>query len=146
VAATCAALLASSCSSVDVVRLQPDLLEAPEGMEPLAGIQATCMGFYLFTLGIPYADMDKAVNDLLFKEAKKLGAERVVGLRFEGTPSGGIWFLTKLLGFRFATAYGIALVKEPGAGAKENGPGPPPLTLPPDADEKAKPPASAPGK
>ena len=44
--------VALSCSSVDVVRLQPDLIEVPEGMEPVAGIQATCIGFYLFTLPV----------------------------------------------------------------------------------------------
>jgi hypothetical protein len=40
-----AALLLGSCSSVDVVRLQPDLVEVPKGMEPVAGIQATCLSY-----------------------------------------------------------------------------------------------------
>jgi hypothetical protein len=140
-----AAAVATSCSSVDVVRLQPDLIEVPEGMEPVAGIQATCLGFYLFTLGIPDADLEKAVNELLMAEARKIGAERVMNLRFEATPEGGIWWLTKLLGFRSATAWGVAIKREPGGeGEKDEAP-PPPLTLPVPGPEKKKPaPASQP--
>jgi hypothetical protein len=128
------ALLAGSCSSVDVVRLQPDQLDVGKGMEPVAGIQATCLGFYLFTLGLPEADLDKAVNELLMKEARKIGAERVIDLHFDQTPGGGIWWLTKLLGFRSATAWGVAIRSEPGG----NGGSMPPPPLPPP------PPASAP--
>ncbi len=127
------------CASVDVVRLQPDLLHTPRGTEPLAGIQTTCLGFYLFTVGIPEADLDKAVNELLLKEAKKLGADRVVNLHFRGTPGGGIWWLTKLFGFRSAQASGIAVIAEP---ANEAGMGPssqpagdddkPPIIAPPE--------------
>lgn len=136
--------LVCACSSVDVVRLQPDLIQVPKGMEPVAGIQATCLGFYLFTLGLPDADLEKAVNELLMKEARKLGAERVMDLRFEGTPGGGIWWLSKLLGFRSASASGVAIRAEPGAGEKEEAP-PPPLTLPPPPEvEKKSPPSSQP--
>lgn len=137
-----AALVAVSCSSVDVVRLQPDLIEVPEGMEPVAGIQATCLGFYLFTLGIPEADLEQAVNELLMEQARKIGAERVMNLRFDATPGGGIWWLTKLLGFRSASASGVAIKREPGAGKVEQAP-PPPLTLP-IPDEKKSTPASQP--
>ena len=124
------------CASVDVVRLQPDLLHTPRGTEPLAGIQTTCLGFYLFTVGIPEADLDKAVNELLFKEAKKLGADRVINLRFEGTPGHGIWWLTKLFGFRSAQASGIAVVAEPAAAEGPAGVGSgqsprPPIIAPP---------------
>lgn len=101
-----------SCASVDVVRLKPDQLHTLKGMEPVAGIQATCWGFYLFTLGLPDADLDKAVNELLMKEAKKIGADRVVDLHFDATPSHGIWWLTKLFFFRSATAWGIAIRSE----------------------------------
>jgi hypothetical protein len=119
------------CSSVDVVRLQPDQLNVPKGMEPLAGIQATCLGFYLFTLGLPEADLDKAVNELLMKEAKKLGADKVIDLHFDATPSGGIWWLSKLLGFRSATAWGIAIRAEPGGDETSMPPPPLPNTPPP---------------
>ncbi len=121
------------CASVDVVRLQPDLLHTPRGTEPLAGIQTTCLGFYFFTVGIPEADLDKAVNELLLKEAKKLGADRVINLRFQGTPGNGIWWLTKLFWFRSAQASGIAVVAEP-AGVDDGGGG----------DDGAKPPIIAP--
>ena len=129
--------LLCGCASVDVVRLQPDLLQTPEGTEPLAGIQTTCLGFYLFTVGIPEADLDKAVNELLFKEAKKLGADRIIDLRFSATPGGGIWWLTKLLGFRSATASGIAVVAQPGEatdrapGSQPGGDSGPTVILPP---------------
>jgi hypothetical protein len=123
--------LLAGCSSVDVVRLQPDQLRVPKGMEPLAGIQATCLGFYLFTLGLPEADLDKAVNELLMKEAKKLGADKVIDLHFDATPSGGIWWLSKLLGFRSATAWGIAIRAEPGGDETAMPPPPLPATPPP---------------
>lgn len=123
--------LTPACASVDVVRLQPSLLQTPKGTEPLAGIQATCLGFYLLTLGIPEADLDKAINELLLKEAKKLGADRVINLRFEGTPAHGIWWLTKLLGFRYARASGIAVVAESGGDEKSPQGSPPALRLPP---------------
>jgi hypothetical protein len=132
------ALLWGSCSSVDVVRLQPDLIQVPQGMEPVAGIQATCLGFYLFTLGIPEADLEKAVNELLMEEARKVGGEKVMNLRFDATPGGGIWWLLKLLGFRSATAWGVAIKAEPGADAQEGGEAPPPpLVIPPAGGEDA---------
>ncbi|MCA9672224.1 MAG: hypothetical protein KC503_41805 [Myxococcales bacterium] len=106
------ALASSGCSSIEVVRLQPDILHTPRGTEPLAGLQATCMGFYFFTLPIPEAHLDKVINDMLIKEAKKIGADKLVGLRFDVTPSHGIWFLTKLLWWRVATAWAIAVVAE----------------------------------
>lgn len=123
-----AVAMLGGCASVDVVRIQPDLLKTPEGTEPLAGIQAHCTGFYLFTIGIPDATLDKAINELLLREARKLGADRVIDLRFEATPSHGIWWLTKLLWWRSASASAIAVVKEHGGDAKGH---PPPLELPP---------------
>ncbi len=126
----------ASCASVDVVRLQPDLLQVPRGTEPLAGIQVQCVGFYLFTMGIPECDMDRAVNELLFKEARKLGAERLVDLKFEGTPGDGIWWLTKLLGFRTASASAIAVMVESGGEDEDAGPAPPPMPIPPPPPPK----------
>lgn len=118
-----------SCSSVDVVRLQPDLVHVPKGMEPVAGIQATCLGFYLFTLGMPEADLEKAVNELLVKEARKIGADKVMNLRFDATPGHGVWWLLKLLGFRSASAWGVAIKEEPDAEEGSAAP-PPPLVIP----------------
>lgn len=128
-------LSGGGCASVDIVRLQPDQLHVPKGMEPVAGIQASCLGFYLFTLGLPYADLDRAVNELLMKEAKKLGADRVMNLRFEATPAGGIWFLTKLLFWRSATAWGIAIRAEDGGGEEIGTPQPIPVPPPPAGGE-----------
>jgi len=136
----------AACSSVDVVRLQPDQLLVPKGLEPVAGIQATCLGFYFATLGLPDADLEKAVNELLMKEAKKVGADRVIELRFDGTPSGGIWWLTKLLFFRSASASGIAVRAEPGAEAEGEPTAPLPLPPPPPSGESQPPSAPAPGR
>ncbi len=134
--------LAAGCSSVDVVRLQPDQLQVPKGMEPLAAIQTTTLGFYFFTLGLPEADLEKAVNELLMKEAKKLGADRVMDLHIDATPGGGIWWLSKLLWFRMASASGVAIRAEPGASGDDSAP-PAPLPLPPS---DAPSPSSQPGK
>ncbi len=130
-------LMLGSCSSVDVVRLQPDLVDVPKGMEPVAGIQATCLGFYLFTLGMPEADLEKAVNELLMKEAQKVGAQRVMNLHFDATPESGVWWLTKLLGFRSATAWGVAVREEPDDEGNEAPP--PPLVIPPSTEENETP-------
>jgi hypothetical protein len=62
------------------------------------------------------------------KEAQKIGADRVMNLRFDGTPSHGIWWLTKLLFFRSATAWGVAIKAEEGAEEEEMPP--PPLAIP----------------
>ena len=113
VAAIAAVLVfAVGCSSVEIVRLQPDILHTPRGTEPLAALQATCMGFYFFTLGLPEADLDKAVNELLIAEAKKIGADKLINLRFDVTPSHGFWFITKLLWFRVATAWAVAVIAD----------------------------------
>lgn len=135
VAAFALSSLAPACSSVDVVRLQPDQLRTPKGTEPVAALQTTCLGFYLFTLGLPEADLEKAINELLMKEAKKIGADRVMDLRFDATPGGGIWWLSKLLFFRMASAWGVA-IRADTSGADEDTP-PAPLPPPP-------PPASQP--
>jgi hypothetical protein len=134
-----AALLLCGCASVDVVRIQPDLLKTPEGTEPLAGIQARCTGFYLFTLGIPEATLDKVINEMLLKKARELGADRIINLQFDATPSHGWWWITKLLWWRSASATAIAVVKEHGADATGR---PPPLELPPMPSEPASRPAA----
>lgn len=104
------------CSSIEVVRLQPGMLRVPPKTEPLAAIQVSCVGFYAFTLGIPTCDLEKVINELLLKKAGELGAYKLLRLRFRQTPEGGIWWLTKLLWFRTARAWAIAVVREPSAG------------------------------
>jgi hypothetical protein len=130
VAALCLSLTAAGCSSIEVVRLQPDQLRTPRGTEPVAALQTTCLGFYLFTLGLPEADLEKAVNELLMKEAKKIGADRVIDLRFDATPSGGIWWLSKLFFFRMASAWGIAIRADSTAQEKDEQVAPVPLPPP----------------
>lgn len=133
-------LFGPGCSSIDVVRLQPDQLRTPKGTEPLAGIQTTCLGFYLFTLGLPEADLEKAINELLMKEAKKIGADRVMDLRFDATPGGGIWWLSKLFFFRMASAWGVAIRAESNGDGGEAPPAPlPPPPPPPGASRPSSP-------
>ena len=57
--------------------LQPDLIQTPKGTEPLAGIQASCLGFYLFTLGIPEADLPKLFRE--FFRAANAKRRRIPG-------------------------------------------------------------------
>jgi hypothetical protein len=129
----------SGCSSIEVVRLKPGLLKTPPKTEPLAGIQVSCVGFYVFTLGAPTCDMEKVVNEILMPKAREIGATKLVQLRFRQTPEDGVWWLTKLLWFRTARASAIAVVEQPRAAAK-----PAELDLATAGEQPAKAPSSAP--
>ncbi|PID38224.1 MAG: hypothetical protein CSB49_06680 [Proteobacteria bacterium] len=103
----------SACSSLEVVRLEPGLIKTPPKTEPLAAIQVSCVGFYLFTLGIPTCDLEKVVNEILIAKAREIGASKLLSLRFRQTPESGVWWLTKLLWFRTARVSAIAVVAQP---------------------------------
>ena len=143
----------SGCSSIEVVRLQPGMLRVPLKTEPLAALQVSCVGFYAFTLGIPSCDLEKVINELLLKKAGELGAYKLLRLRFRQTPEGGIWWLTKLLWFRTARAWAIAVVREPSAGRATSAldlssAGEGRVTAPPSSGAASRPasqPASRPG-
>jgi hypothetical protein len=112
-AVTVVALAVPACSSVSTVRVQPDNLYAGPGLRPIAVIHAQVTSAYVLFIPIPgHADLDHVVNRMLLATAKTLGADKVVNVRVEITPDGGIWTLRKLLGWRSAEASGVAVVIE----------------------------------
>jgi hypothetical protein len=122
-AVTAVAVGSSACSSVSTVRVQPDNLYVGPGMKPVAVIHAQVTSGYVLFIPIPgHVDLDRVVNRMLLATAKTLGADKVVNVRIDITPDGGIWTLRKLLGWRSAEASGVAVMIEEPAPA----PAPPP--------------------
>lgn len=122
-AVTVVAVGVGGCSSISTVRVQPDSLYVAPGMRPIAVIHAQATSAYLLFVPIPgHVDLDRVVNRMLVATAKTLGADKVVNIRVDVTPDGGIWTLRKLLGWRSAEASGVAVVIEepkPAPSAKE---------------------------
>jgi hypothetical protein len=114
---------AAGCSSVSTVRVQPDNLYVGPGMKPIAVIHAQVTSAYLLFIPIPgHVDLDRVVNRMLLATAKTLGADKVVNVRVDITPDGGIWTLRKLFLWRSAEASGVAVVidePKPAPPAKE---------------------------
>lgn len=142
-----AAICGSACSSVSSVRLQPEAIESGPGTRPVAGIQADAISFYFLFIPVPGVDLDQVINQMLVVTAKSMGADKVANLQFEMTPESGVWALRKLLGWRSATASGIAVQTTgtaPDPGALEGpetplpaGPsGPPPAAEPESGTEQ----------
>jgi hypothetical protein len=112
-AAVTVVAVGAGCSSVSTVRVQPDNLYVTPGMRPIAVIHAQVTSAYLLFIPIPgHVDLDRVVNRMLLATAKTLGADKVVNVRVDITPDGGIWTLRKLLGWRSAEASGVAVVIE----------------------------------
>ena len=104
---------AAGCSSVSTVRVQPDNVYVGPGMKPIAVIHAQVTSAYFLFIPIPgHVDLDRVVNRMLLATAKTLGADKVVNVRIDITPDGGIWTLRKLFLWRSAEASGIAVVIE----------------------------------
>jgi hypothetical protein len=99
------------CTSVETATVSSSEL-ATAGGEAVAVVQASAVGITLLfhIVDIVQADLDTAVNQLLIKEAKAMGASRV-DLKFAyTTPRHGIFALTGLIiGFPTATAQGVAV-------------------------------------
>jgi hypothetical protein len=113
-----AAASAAGCSSVSTVRVQPDNLYVGPGMKPIAVIHAQVTSAYFLFIPIPgHVDLDRVVNRMLLATAKTLGADKVVNVRVDITPDGGIWTLRKLFLWRTAEASGVAVVIEEPAAA-----------------------------
>lgn len=120
-----AALAAAGCSSVSTVRVQPDNLYVGPGLRPIAVIHAQVTSGYLLFIPIPgHVDLDRVVNRMLLPTAKALGADKVVNVRVDVTPDGGIWTLRKLFLWRSAEATGVAVVVEDPQPAAAPAPGP----------------------
>ncbi len=112
-----AALAASAaCSSITTVRVQPETVHVGAHLRPIAVIHAQVTSAYLLWIPIPgHVDLDYVVNRMLLATAKTLGADKVVDIKVDITPDNGIWTLRKLIGYRSASASGIAVMIEPEA-------------------------------
>jgi hypothetical protein len=112
-----AVLVTAACSSISTVRVQPETVYVGPRLRPIAVIHAQVTSAYLFWIPIPgHVDLDHVVNRMLLATAKALGADRVVNVEVDITPDSGIWTLRKLLGYRSATASGVAVMVEPEVG------------------------------
>src|SRR5215471_21441134 len=107
---------AASCSSITTVRVQPETVYTAPHLRPIAVIHAQVTSAYLLWIPIPgHVDLDYIVNRMLLATAKTLGADKVVNVQVDITPENGIWTLRKLLGYRSASASGVAVMIEPEA-------------------------------
>src|SRR5262245_65608969 len=103
----------AACSSISTVRVQPETVYVAPGLKPVAVIYARASSAYLLFVPLPgHVDLDRVVNRMLLATAKTLGADKVVNIRVDVTPDGGIWTLRKLFLWRSAEASGIAVVIE----------------------------------
>jgi hypothetical protein len=119
-----AVLVTAACSSISTVRVQPETVYVGPRLRPIAVIHAQVTSAYLLWIPIPgHVDLDHVVNRMLLATAKALGADRVVDIQVDITPDSGIWTLRKLLGYRSATASGVAVMVEPETGAAAAGAG-----------------------
>jgi hypothetical protein len=100
----------AGCSSVSTVRLQPENVVVGPGVEAVAAVQASVTSAYLLFVPLPGGvDLDRVINRMLIVAAKTIGADKVQIVDFAVTPDTGIWTLRKLLGWRSASARGIAV-------------------------------------
>jgi hypothetical protein len=107
---------AAACSSITTVRVQPENVFVGSHLRPIAVIHAQVTSAYLLWIPIPgHVDLDYVVNRMLLATAKALGADKVVDIKVDITPDGGIWTLRKMIGWRSATASGVAVMIEPEA-------------------------------
>lgn len=110
--------VAAACSSITTVRVQPETVHVGPHLRPIAVIHAQVTSAYLLWIPIPgHVDLDYVVNRMLLATAKTLGADKVVDIKVDITPDRGIWTLRKMLGYRSATASGVAVLVEPAAPA-----------------------------
>src|SRR4249919_3386637 len=108
------AALVAGCSSVSTVRVQPENVYVGPNLRPIAIIHAQVTSGYLLFVPLPgHVDLDRVVNRMLLATAKTLGADKVVDIQVDITPETGIWTLRKMLGYRSATASGVAVMVEP---------------------------------
>ena len=127
-----AAASVPGCSSLSIARVQPENVAVGPGLRPIAVIQADAITGYLLFIPVPGGvSLDRVVNRMLIVAAKTLGADKVANLRFDQTPDGGIWAIRKILGWRSATASGVAVQIEAAPDDPRADDGPEPATPPP---------------
>jgi hypothetical protein len=101
---------AAGCSTLHVVRVQPETVEVGPDLRPIAAIQASVSSFYLLFIPIPgNVSLDRVINQMLVVTAKTIGADKVAHLRFHIDSCMGFWCFWKLLGQQDAWASGIAV-------------------------------------
>ena len=133
--------LATACSSISTVRVQPENVQVAKGLRPIAVVHAQVTSAYFLFLAIPgKVNLDYVVNRMLIHAAKQLGADKVVDIKVDITPGDGIWTLRKLIGWRSAEASGVAVIVEDDAPQPASPPAAEATTSPPAA------PAPAPSK
>jgi hypothetical protein len=104
---------ATACSSISIVRVQPENVHVGPKMRAIAVVHAQVTSAYILFLPIPgRVNLDYVINRMLVHAAKELGADKVVDIKVEITPNDGIWTLRKVLGWRSAQASGVAVVME----------------------------------
>jgi hypothetical protein len=107
------AVALTGCTSVSTVRVQPENLFVGAHLRPIAIVHAQVTSAYILFIAIPgHVDLDHVVNRMLIAAAKTMGADKVVDIKVDITPDGGIWTLRKILGWRTAEASGVAVVVE----------------------------------
>jgi hypothetical protein len=117
-----AVLATAACSSISTVRVQPETVYVGPRLRPIAVIHAQVTSAYLFWIPIPgHVELDYVVNRMLLATAKALGADKVVDIQVDITPEDGIWALRKLVGYRSASASGVAVMVEPEGNAGSAG-------------------------
>src|SRR5262245_53709634 len=115
-----AVVAAAGCSSISTVRVQPEAVHVGPNLRPVAIIHAQVTSWYALFIPIPgHVDLDRVVNRMLLATAKALGADKVVNIKVDITPDGGVWALRRLFWYRSAEATGVAVVvEEPAAAPK----------------------------
>src|ERR1041384_3178672 len=94
-----AVVVAGGCSSVSPVRVQPASVYVGQGLRPIGVVHAQVTSAYFLFIPIPGGvDLDRVVNRMLIAAAKAMGADKVVNVRVDVTPDGGIWTLRRVLG------------------------------------------------
>jgi hypothetical protein len=115
IAVTAATGLAA-CTSVDTATVSSSEL-VTSGGEAVAVVQGTAVGFTLLfhIVDLVQADLDTAVNNLIIKEAKAMGASRVDLKSASTTPRHGVFAIfgpplgLNLIGFPMSSAQGVAV-------------------------------------
>ncbi len=131
-----------ACSHTSSVRIQPDTVHVAPNLRPIAAIQVNAISAYLLFIPIPGVDLDRVINQMLVVAAKSMGADKVANVKFDIAPSGGVWKLREIIGWRSAKASGIAVQVTAPAPDPNQGLGPEPPVSPTPAGPA---PAGAPG-
>ncbi|MFO0595394.1 MAG: hypothetical protein U0228_08820 [Myxococcaceae bacterium] len=109
--ALAAALSTTACTSVESATVASNEVSA-NGGEAIAVIQANSIGWTLIfhLVDIVTSDLDQVVNNLLIKEAKNMGANKIDLKSASTTPRHGIFALAGfLMGWPSSSAVGVAV-------------------------------------